>query len=62
MPFPVCPVCQSSLYQEEEPILGAILVCDHCSSFFQVLNTHPLELQLLGTTGELEDPDEKQPD
>jgi hypothetical protein len=62
MSFAICQVCWNSLFQEVEPIVGAILVCDHCSSFFQVLRTQPLELQLLGTTGELEDPDDERQD
>ncbi|MDX1435885.1 MAG: hypothetical protein R3335_03680 [Anaerolineales bacterium] len=59
MDIPVCSSCKSSMYQETPPMIGAILVCDHCSAIYQVLQTEPLRLQLMGTTGELQNPPEK---
>ena len=56
MDIPICSVCKSSIYQDQEPIIGSIIMCDHCSEIYLVIHTGPLELQMIGSTGELEDP------
>jgi hypothetical protein len=49
-----CRVCDKSMQLEETPIIGRIVLCDHCSSIYQVVQTDPFELLLIGNTGDLE--------
>ena len=53
MEIPTCQTCSSSLYREQEPLMGEIIVCDQCAAFYQVIQTNPLRMQLLGNTGQL---------
>ena len=62
MDIPTCQTCGSSLYREQIPLIGEIIVCDHCAAFYQVIQTDPLKMQLLGNTGQLAEDSANPPD
>ncbi len=49
-----CRVCQEAIGMEAGPFVGQFIACKNCGSLYEVLGSEPLELRLVGNTGDLD--------
>ncbi len=49
-----CRVCKETVQIDSGPFVGQFIACENCGSLYEVMGTEPLDLRLVGNTGDLD--------